>query len=121
VKTGYGGSGYQYGAAGTIYIKDNNQYYGDLLINNNSQLGAATQVLDNNFATKYLYVGTGANLQVNSGLTFNLASTSLDILGTITNNGTFNATSALHIQEERSSTPGHLILITSIPQRWAAI
>ncbi len=60
----YGGSGYEYGGAGTIFTKSPTQIWGDLLVDNDDNLGATTPLLNNDWTFDAMEVVEKGNLEV---------------------------------------------------------
>jgi hypothetical protein len=64
--TAYGGYGFQYGAAGTIFTKSESQGNGDLEIDNNNNLGSVTTLPDGNYVFDSITVKNKAKMALSS-------------------------------------------------------
>ena len=109
--TAYGGSGPDaagYGGAGTIYLKDSGETYGDLIIDNNNQTETSRPLWDHFYGTTPLATTTTFNsvtirnkgeLTVNNGVTLDYDTLTWNDDGTIAENGTVNFGSDLTIPD----------------------
>ena len=91
--TAYGGSGYQYGAAGTVFTKSSTQIYGDLVVDNNSQSGAVTLLLDETYELDTVTVAGYAILDLSENTILNTTDLFTEDGGTFSHDtGTLNVT-----------------------------
>jgi len=74
-----GGSGYQYGGAGTIYTKTPSQSWGQLTLNNGGNAGAATSLSGNAQEFDNLIIQGQAQLQVPTNVVLTLVPTVLTL------------------------------------------
>ncbi|MBA4146834.1 MAG: carboxypeptidase regulatory-like domain-containing protein [Verrucomicrobia bacterium] len=87
--TARGGAGFNYGGAGTVYLKANNSSFGEIIVDNGGSNGTYTLV--NPTSGSYdLTVGSGANVTVTPSQTFfrNLLVATNGILTLASNSGT---------------------------------
>ena len=91
VITANGGTGYQTGGAGTIYLEDTSSGKNELIIDNNGRFGEYTYVLGS-YTFNNLYIQNGGSLYVQSGETLTALNSDFDLAsGSLFNAGNFNA------------------------------
>jgi uncharacterized protein DUF11 len=91
--TAYGGSGYEAGAAGTVFTKSSNQTYGDLVVDNNDQYGAVTLLPDGTYDLDTVTVTGYAILDLSENTVLNTTDLLTENGGTFSHDtGTLNVT-----------------------------